>query len=125
MSSWIVITLPEEYKVQKYYKLYEEYLFPIINKYRGKQHKCVCDEFTESEHKFSSLINAKKCAKEINMKLKEIIKEGLFNLDNEKNRMKPIATVMPKNYERNGDRTIVRPDYSYDKSYKAKSCGIN
>lgn len=123
MSTWIVITLPEEYKSKKYYKLYEEYLFPIINRYNGMNHKCVCDGFTESEHKFKTLLNAKKCAKELNSKLKELIKEKMFNLDNEKNRMKPIANVMPKYYEKNGERTIIRPDSSYDKTYKAKSCG--
>jgi hypothetical protein len=30
---------------------------------------------------------------------------------------------MPKYYEKNGERTIIRPDSSYDKTYKAKSCG--
>ncbi len=123
MSTWMVITLPEEYKVKNYFKLYEEYLFPIINKYKGINHKCVCDGFTESEHKFTSLEKAKKCAKELNSKLKELIKDKMFDLNNEKNRMKPIATVMPKYYEKNGERTIIRPDSSYDKSYKPKSCG--
>ena len=123
MSTWITITLPEEYKVNNYYKLYDEYLFPIINKYKGMNHKCVCDGFTESEHKFSSLEKAKKCAKELNSKLKELIKENEFNLDNKKNFLKPKAAVMPKYYEKNGERTIIRPDYSYDKTYKAKSCG--
>ncbi len=122
MSTWIVISLPEEYKSKKYYKLYDEYLFPIINKYKGTEHKCVCDGFTESEHKFKNLLNAKKCAKEINILIKNLIKNKLFNFDM-KNIIKPQAMVMPKTYEKNGDRTIIRPDYSYDKSYKAKSCG--
>jgi hypothetical protein len=122
MSTWIVISLPEEYKVKNYLKLYNEYLFPIINKYKGTEHKCVCDGFTESEHKFKNLLNAKKCAKEINIVIKNLIKNKLFNFDM-KNIIKPQAMVMPKTYEKNGDRTIVRPDYSYDKSYKAKSCG--
>ncbi len=122
MSTWIVISLPEEYKVKNYLKLYDEYLFPIINKYKGMNHKCVYDGFTESEHKFKNLLNAKKCAKEINIVIKNLIKNKLFNFDM-KNIIKPQAMVMPKTYEKNGDRTIVRPDYSYDKSYKAKSCG--
>jgi hypothetical protein len=122
MSTWIVISLPEEYKVKNYLKLYNEYLFPIINKYKGTEHKCVCDGFTESEHKFKNLLNAKKCAKEINILIKNLIKNKLFNFDM-KNIIKPQAMVMPKTYEKNGDRTIIRPDYSYDKSYKAKSCG--
>jgi hypothetical protein len=91
-------------------------------KYKGMNHKCVCDGFTESEHKFKNLLNAKKCAKEINIVIKNLIKNKLFNFDM-KNIIKPQAMVMPKTYEKNGDRTIVRPDYSYDKSYKAKSCG--
>jgi hypothetical protein len=48
------------------------------------------------------LEKAKKCAKEINKNLKELIKDKMFNLDNKKNFLKPTVTVMPKYYEKNG-----------------------
>ena len=121
MSRWIVITLPEEYKVNNYYKLYKDHLFPIINKYGGTKHKCVYDMFTESEHKFKNLLDAKKCANEINKKLKSLIKDNLISFDN-KSVIKPKASVMSSTYEKTGDRRIVRPDYSFDKSYKPKQC---
>ena len=122
MSTWIVIVLPEEYKAKNYYNLYEQYLFPIINKYKVMNHKCVYDGFTESEHKFKDLLNAKKCAKEINTTIKHLIKYKLFKF-NTKEIIKPQAMVMPKTYEKNGDRVIIRPDYNYSINLKTKSCG--
>jgi hypothetical protein len=123
MSRWIIVTLPEDYKENNYQYIYSVFIMPIINKYGGTNNKCVCDGFTESEHKFKSLIIAKKCSKEINTLFKKLLKEIPFIFGNIKNKIiKPQSMVMPESYEKNGSRTIVRPDYSFDKSYKAKPC---
>ena len=121
MATWIVITLPGDYKKNNYQAIYNIFIMPIIKKYNGSQHKCVCDGFTESEHKIKTLSDAKKCSKELNSLFKKIMKEMSFIFEDSK--IKPQANVMPKSYEINGDRTIVRPDYSFDKDYKPKySC---
>ena len=114
---WITITLPGDYQKSSYKNMYSNVLLPIIQKYSGSQNKCVTDGFTESEHAFPDLKSAKSAIKELN----KILSEMIFD---KKAIIKPIVGLMPLNYEKTGARNIVRPDYSIDPKYRAKSCKL-
>ena len=107
-SRWIVITLPE--KFSKHKDLYKNLLHPVIKKYKGTSYKCVEDGFTESEYKFKDLSTAKECCKI----LKKVLKENVIKTDKSRSPFLLGATVMSISYEKNGARSIIRPDYSTD-----------
>ena len=122
MSRWITIVLPGDYKKNNYQSIYAVYINPIILSHKGSEHKCVYDEFTESEHKFKSLLDAKKRSKELNLLFKKLIKKMPFLFGKDKFISKPMSYVMAEYYEKYGERTIIRPTIGESGTYKAKLC---
>jgi len=111
-SRWITIVLPGKYS-PTHKQLYKQFIHPIIKKYNGKKPRCAYDTFTESEYKFETLEDAKNCVKELKKLFKTFIPVDSFP-------KKPIVSIMGLQYEKNGDRNIVRPDYHTDATYKPK-----
>lgn len=110
------MSLPGNYTKSKHRTIYAK-LMPIIRECGGTKSKCATDAMlSDSEHCFMSAEAAKKCVRSLNRELKKIdVGSDVF---------KAVAKVMPVYYETNGDRTIVRPDYSFDPGFKAKTCRL-
>ena len=129
MSRWVDIALPENYNKFDYSKLLVLHILPVLAKYRGANLKCVYEDYTDIEVKFKNETMAKKATKELNSLFGKFSKEHpemLYNLKDKSGfKLKPIAMVMPKDYEKTGGRNIVRPDYSFDKKLlKTKKCNL-
>ena len=129
MSRWVDIALPENYNKFDYSKLLVLHILPVLAKYRGANLKCVYEYYTDIEVKFKNETMAKKATKELNSLFGKFSKEHPEMLSNLKDKsgfkLKPIAMVMPKDYEKTGGRNIVRPDYSFDKKLlKTKKCNL-
>lgn len=116
-STWITVTLPGDYNNFHYENVYRVDIHPILKKHGFDKAtgKCVSNkDLTESEYKLPSLDAARKCAKEINARLKQLKTMYPFLFDTPWPGMKlPSASVMRDYYERNGERNIVRPSTMY------------
>ena len=116
-SRFITIFIPDTVSTKSVFKL----INPILKKYKSTKNKCISagkyGNFSESEHKFSSISIAKSAIKDSTNILKE---EHKFNVG--KSMDKIIFTVMPTDYEKTGSRGIIRPDYHQDKNITYKKC---
>lgn len=116
MTRWIVISFSGDYEKSNFGNVYAAIIQPVIREHRGTTGKCATDGgLTESEHAFPDLASARAAAKNI--------KAALNRLPSFLTGGYPVtATVMPPGYEKNGSHGIVRPDYSFDPSYRAATC---
>ena len=115
---FITITIPDKIFTKE---MYNRHILSVLKKHKAKSNKCVMagkyGDFSESEHKFTSITNAKAAIKDLKSHLKEygfpVGKDFFTSI---------IISVMPANYERTGSRGIVRPDYHQDPGVTYKKC---
>lgn len=115
---FITIFIPDSIKLKDVFKI----INPILKSHGATKSRCVSagkyGDFSESEHKFESIVKAKSAIKEAS----KALKDAHFYIG--KSMTQIIFSVMPADYETTGSRGIVRPDYSTDSSVKYKTCKI-
>ena len=133
---WVTVVLPADYYEAVYRRLFREVVHPIVRAHRATSGRCVTDGFTEAEYCLPGIVAARACARDLNKRFRAILAEAKrdpaedlldrFGLALAQRNGGPIlgpkATVMPLEYEEYGARVIVRPDSSFDPTYRARVC---
>ena len=103
---FITVTIPDKIFTKDFYN---KHILAILKTHNAKSNKCVkagkYGDFSESEHKFTSITIAKEAIKDLKTHLKKEaypVGKDIFNTI--------IISLMPPDYERTGSRGIVRPD---------------
>jgi hypothetical protein len=115
---FITISIPDTIFTKE---MYTKHILAVLKKHNAKSNKCVkagkYGDFSESEHKFTSIVKAKAAIKDLKAHLKEngfVVGEDIFNTI--------IIRLMPSDYERTGSRGIVRPDSFHLPGITYKKC---
>lgn len=112
MNTWITVYLDGDYHKHKYENIFAAYIIPIVDELGGTNAKCVTyQDMTEAEFKFATPSTAKAAKRALTMMFRKLPSFLLAG--------KATVTVMPKEYEKNGYRGIVRPDYHTEGSFIA------
>jgi hypothetical protein len=103
---FINVTIPDTIFKKDFYN---KHILTVLKKHKAKSNKCVSagkyGDFSESEHKFTSITTAKSAIKDLKKHLEENgypVGKDIFNTI--------IISIMPVSYERTGSRGIVRPN---------------